>query len=88
MERRNENEGTRLVWSVVTGEKTGGEEPHFDYPTALQALILEAQSYLQEMQKNPQLEPRPIGLFVKKYQMRNFRSLTAPIILTDQVLIS
>lgn len=66
MERSNENEGTCLVWSVVTGEKTGGEEPHFDYPTALQALILEAQSYLQEMQKNPQLEPRPIGLFCEK----------------------
>ena len=62
----NKNEETRLVWTVVTGDKTGGEEPHFDYSVALQALIIEAQRYQQEMQKNPQLEPRPIGLFCER----------------------
>lgn len=72
MPHSNGNEGTRLVWSVVTGEKTGGEEPHFDYPTALQALIIEAQSYLQEIQKNPQLEPLPIGLFCEKIPDEEF----------------
>lgn len=72
MPHSNGNEGTRLVWSVVTGEKTGGEEPHFDYPTALQALIIDAQSYLQEIQKNPQLEPRPICLFCEKIPDEEF----------------
>ncbi|EPT4706012.1 hypothetical protein ACVROV_001488 [Shigella boydii] len=62
----NKNEETRLIWTVVTGDKTGGEEPHFDYSVALQALILEAQQYQQEMQKNPQLEPRQIGLFCEQ----------------------
>ncbi|MKM01637.1 hypothetical protein D6S11_17475 [Salmonella enterica subsp. enterica] len=62
----DKNEDARLVWFVVTGEKTGGEEPHFDYSKALKALILEAQEYQQEMKKNPQLEPRPIGLFCER----------------------
>ncbi|STX12017.1 Uncharacterised protein [Klebsiella pneumoniae] len=73
MERRNENEGTRLVWSVVTGEKTGGEEPHFDYPTALQALILEAPELLAGDAEKPSIGAASNwSFFVKKYQMRNF----------------
>lgn len=66
MSHSKENEDTVLVWTVITGEEIGGEEPHLDYPDALQALIYEAESYLQEFQKNPQLEPRPIGLFCKR----------------------
>lgn len=62
----DKNEETRLIWTVITGDKTGGEEPHFDYSVALQALILEAQNHLQEMQKNPQLEPQTIGLFCER----------------------
>lgn len=53
---------TVKVWSVVIGEKIGGEEPHTDYAIALQSLIIQAESYLQEMQTNPQLEPRSIRL--------------------------